>query len=296
MKKWFPKSKYTLSLEEKEGLHRNKTAEEKEQAEQDEEAFLKQIQQLQFIPRKARSPEHFRGSYKDTEKNPPQKIITEKLNPEWVADMFEKEFFGFVRVQTPKWISIPMGNSRNETAPKDLLTTVPCAYEQGKKNFCLFYSLASALHYVGYVQEAKLLAQQAEAADNLEPTRQRHILKEKMRLICPSIGTYQSFGILSAQKKKIYMSKKNLIREKTIYPTVVLPEASDFQITHAVCVVDDLIFDSTQKYAMKLKAESFNWICGTNLTWRSVMGAMRFCQKMDQSNPPYQRELIKNWN
>jgi hypothetical protein len=212
--------------------------------------------------------------------------------------MFHKEFFGFVRVQTPKWIHIPIGNSRNETAPADLFSNVPCAYEQGNMNFCLFYSLASALHYVGYVEEAKMIAEQAKLADNLEPRKQTQIMKEKMREICPSIGQFEPFGFFCRKKTKGTrgLSKKDLIQKKTIYPTVVIPEASDFQITHAVCVVDDLIFDSTQKYALKLKAESFNWICGTNLHWKSVKGALRFFQKTSVANPTYSRQMTTNWN
>jgi hypothetical protein len=48
------------------------------------------------------------------------------------------------------------------------------------------------------------------------------------------------------------MSMADLLISKTIYPTVVVPEATDFQTSHAVCVVDDLIFDSTQSFALKL--------------------------------------------
>ena len=36
----------------------------------------------------------------------------------------------------------------------------------------------------------------------------------------------------------------------------------DAGVNHAVCVVDDLIFDSTQHFALKLCRESFDWICG----------------------------------
>ena len=31
---------------------------------------------------------------------------------------------------------------------------------------------------------------------------------------------------------------------------------------HAVCVIDNLIFDSTQKHPLRLCQESLDWICG----------------------------------
>lgn len=33
-------------------------------------------------------------------------------------------------------------------------------------------------------------------------------------------------------------------------------------VEHAVCIVDDLIFDSTQPFALTLSKDSLDWICG----------------------------------
>ena len=43
----------------------------------------------------------------------------------------------------------------------------------------------------------------------------------------------------------------------------MIPQGKDGSINHAVAVVEDLIFDSTQSHAMKLKKESFDWIFGS---------------------------------
>ena len=44
--------------------------------------------------------------------------------------------------------------------------------------------------------------------------------------------------------------------------TLVQPISNDGGADHVVSVVFDLIFDTRNVYALKLKAETFHWICG----------------------------------
>ena len=48
----------------------------------------------------------------------------------------------------------------------------------------------------------------------------------------------------------------------TEFPTVVVPQGRDGSVNHAVCIVDDLVFDSTQPKALKLCRETLDWVCG----------------------------------
>jgi hypothetical protein len=172
---------------------------------------------------------------------------------------------------------------------------VPCEFQQGEKDLCLYFSFASALHYIGYVEEAKRLAKKATLVLDLEPMEQISNLKKDMIEICPSIAQTQAFGILCKKnKKKKVMSMADLLLAKTIYPTVVVPEATDFQTSHAVCVVDDLIFDSTQSFALKLQKKSMDWICGKKLECHSVRGALRFYQKISRENVELCRDIQTN--
>ena len=43
---------------------------------------------------------------------------------------------------------------------------------------------------------------------------------------------------------------------------MVIPRGKDCSVSHTICVVDDLIFDSTLPRAMKLKKKSLDWVCG----------------------------------
>ena len=46
------------------------------------------------------------------------------------------------------------------------------------------------------------------------------------------------------------MSIDDLLADKTEHPTIVIPLGNDHKVSHTFCVIDDLIFDSTQKFAL----------------------------------------------
>ena len=91
------------------------------------------------------------------------------------------------------------------------------------------------------------------------------------------------------------MSWVELIDNETIYPTLVIPIGADGSINHAFCVVDDLIFDSTQTHALKLTMKSIEWICGEMGVADSPYAVYRFCNS-NQKGKVYRRKETKlNW-
>ena len=71
------------------------------------------------------------------------------------------------------------------------------------------------------------------------------------------------------------MSIADLLIDKTEHPTIVIPLGNDGKVSHTFCVIDDLIFDSTQKFALQLCQKSINWICG-DCGCYDIYLAMRF--------------------
>ena len=63
---------------------------------------------------------------------------------------------------------------------------------------------------------------------------------------------------------------------------------------HAFCVVDDLIFDSTQSFAMKLMKESVEWICKPNDGFERIKAAYRFQQKFN-TKENWTHTMKKQW-
>ena len=58
------------------------------------------------------------------------------------------------------------------------------------------------------------------------------------------------------------MTLQNILEDKSAFPTVVIARGNDMSANHTVCVVDDIIFDSTQPQALWLSKETLDWICG----------------------------------
>ena len=162
-----------------------------------------------------------------------------------------------------KWMGPTIGEINYETPPDDLLTSVTMLYQQLRKRFCLTHSLASALFYAGHDVAAELMASQGEVFSTKQFGDAIDELRSFMTNIAPSIATPVIYGIRTKthSRKKRVLEWEDLFSNLTIYPTVVIPVLPDGSTNHAFCVIDDLIFDSTVQYAMKLTWESVKWIC-----------------------------------
>jgi hypothetical protein len=79
----------------------------------------------------------------------------------------------------------------------------------------------------------------------------------------------------------------------TIYPTVLVLVGNDGSVNHAVTVVDDLIFDSTQEFALKLTMESLDWICGP-LGMKDIGETYRF-SRPHGTKEKIQHVLCRHW-
>lgn len=77
----------------------------------------------------------------------------------------------------------------------------------------------------------------------------------------------------------------------TAYPTLVVPVGSDNSISHAICLIDNLVFDSSQTVALSLSWETLNWIVGDGVTMVGVEYCFRFCQPYKTA--PLKRKVEK---
>ena len=96
------------------------------------------------------------------------------------------------------------------------------------------------------------------------------------------------------KRKKEDITIPTLVQKYTPYPTIVVPLGNNGSISHAITVVDDLVFDSTQKYALTLSHKYFHWICGGLGTSDQVWGTIRFNRPIEKGHQAYNRTIQKN--
>ncbi len=208
--------------------------------------------------------EHFSGMVKNPTGG--NEILSKEIAPSWVRFYFSAIFVELVMLSPNQWFPVPVGNSRpvDEKAPANLLVTkVPIRYQQLDRDHCLLLGVASCLDYCGETEAAVKFSHQATQCENLTRDLAIKKLKDAMLQFLPCIGDCTIFNVRNAKKRTIKkLSIEDLITRKTRFPTVILLLGNDGAYNHAVVVIDDIVFDSTQEFALKLCRESLDWICG----------------------------------
>ena len=201
------------------------------------------------------------------------------LNPEWVRRFFKGVYVQLLMLKPKHWWPMVVGNTReeNDEAPKELMVLkVKVKHLQFDREQCLVKGVASSLYYCGLGQGAHAIGALATKFENLTKEIALKELKKAMRQYVPCIGDCQTFNVRTTKKKPIKkLSIDDLIEKKTPFPTVVIPFGKDGSNNHSFVVVDDLVFDSTQAYALKLCRASLDWICGGS-GMASIDVALRF--------------------
>ena len=87
-------------------------------------------------------------------------------------------------------------------------------------------------------------------------------IAKDVQKLCPVIGQYEAFNVRKRDKSMKMMTKEALISHQTPYLTLVLPIAKDGSTDHAICVVDDIIYDARVEHGLKLKMATLDWVCG----------------------------------
>ena len=201
-----------------------------------------------------------------------------------------------------KWVgpTIEDANVGTGDAPLELCTKQPCLYQQHNDPYCITYSFASALWYCGLHDGAQWMHDAApQFADMNDCDEQIDHLLSLTKNVVPWIGQPTVYGVRTKghDRKLRELEWDTLFNERTRWPTIVLPRLPDGKCTHAFCVVDDLIFDSTNPCALKLCMDSVRWLFRERET--TIQVAYRFNHKYSPKNNKvrgrYKRKMRKNW-
>ena len=197
----------------------------------------------------------------------------------------------------------PLGDSGFGDAPPYLCTNVITIHQQHSNPYCLSHSLASALFYCdnkrfriaseGLVHLGLTIAGQPF---DTQITKLRMYMEDHV----PIIGRPTLYGRRpNSHKRKLRMlTWDEILFDCTPFPTVVIPRLPCGSATHAFCVVDDLIFDSTTPKALKLCRDSVKWLFREVLP--EVYQVLRFNRKISPKGcsirERYNRPVRYNWD
>ena len=206
-------------------------------------------------------------------------------------------FVKMVQMHPDMWFDIPVGSVNTKRAPNRITTDITVNYQQKMESYCVLYGLSSALIHCGYGKEGRRLSSQAAITSKLLRDGQIKALHEQIALILPVIGKSIAFNVRVNTNKTRVLTIEELTTKLTCFPTVVILFGNDGSVCHSVTVVDDLIFDSTQKTALKLSVESLNWICALNEGCGGIFQAFRFHEKLStfKGKAKWKHKPSKNW-
>jgi hypothetical protein len=196
-------------------------------------------------------------------------VVKKLYTVNWINYVFDPKFVGLVKQQPRHWFDVPLGDCCQEEAPRDLQTTIPIRFRQGLRKLCLPNSAASALYYVRERAAATAIASQTEEFEGTPGNESLVSLRKRLDEMAPGGVPCQWFN-RKRKGKTVQPMTLDTILLGFPNPVVVIPIGSDGSVSHAVTIVDNLVFDSTQTHALKLCKDTFDWICGKGVRVESI--------------------------
>lgn len=143
-------------------------------------------------------------------------------------------------------------NSTNQ-----LSTKFQCTFQQQSRQTCVTSSIANALEYLGWSEEAVIMENFGIAYIEEHGTSFKLIAKAKLKLDL-------LLGTKNLQGRRLEHEFDILNAEESDAIKLIVLQASDGDESHCVAVVRNLIFDSTMPHALLLNKKNLDYICGTN--------------------------------
>ena len=147
------------------------------------------------------------------EDDPKNEYVNKGYPRWWMEENFHSDFIEMT-IMKEVWLPIPVGNSSEVIAPKDLLTEVKIQFPQKDKNSCLFSGLASALSYCKCKKEATSLVCRATKVENLDLNSQILEVKRFMASYLPSVGQSKNFNVHTSNHRRNELSLEQLCKGK----------------------------------------------------------------------------------
>lgn len=190
-----------------------------------------------------------------------------ELEEEWIKknidELIRKAAIKKAQTDSKRFIKLPVGLGKPTITSKDIKMNPKIAYPQFGEDTCVFSSLSSALFYLDYTdvalqideyKETIMTEMFAESFENMMGKITNFIHDESwpyFRRVCltTKITQCQDFNLIDEATKK----------PNVLYHVVLISE--DGAENHAICVIDNYIFDGNYSNALKLSQENLNASC-----------------------------------
>jgi hypothetical protein len=205
----------------------------------------------------------------------------------WCRENFHKSFLEKLQKHQGTWMQVPVGRYRKkrteQTVPKlPANVDLPIVkYYQGKRQSCLFDSMASALFFIQLKRTAQMLHDQAVKSVRLGTTKERValmknvFLKHDRWLVEKKVSNDNAGNEVFVKNHSEYgYNKLDVFANQSNCPTMAILQSTDGACNHGVTLVGDWIFDSNEDHALRVSIESLN-ICAQP-KFQCVFYAIRF--------------------
>jgi hypothetical protein len=214
------------------------------------------------------------------------------LEDDYITTNFEEEFIEQVIREglqaRNRFVHLPPGAAMEKPEEHDFdFLNIPIKYKQEESSCCLFLSLASALHFAGFEDTARILATEAPkyGADS-------------------QAGVFNWTELLSIMEKKIKFlqpfalsSIVNLLDNTSDYVTVATLMSSEGSVQHAIAIIRNIVFDANCDFAMPLCQEVLDYCCSTareKVSYHHLYHGYRFQEQPGDKRQRWKKNLNKS--
>ena len=116
------------------------------------------------------------------------------------------------------------------------------------------------LFYCGFESASHWVWEQAEYWSTLAMDTALYYVRGFMEATVPVIGGVTIYMQRTSNHKKRHLTIEEVIESPSPFPLLLVPEPKFGVVNNAICIVDDLVFDSITNKALRLCNETFLWI------------------------------------
>ena len=186
-----------------------------------------------------------------------------KLKEKWVMKNFPKywEFFKKRSIEGDrKFLVVPVGDVIDVIPTMDISKNPCMKYLQDKRDICVFASLASVLHYNGMLLEADIVFNMRKEFTCVFKQNPSRVVQTTIQLI----NEDKRFKKFRKYYRYLRINNDHDIFANKIAKgefKLIVIKSDDNQMSHAVCVDNDFIFDSNSPKCLPMSQEGINCCC-----------------------------------